>query len=190
MRSTIYTFVITVLLLVFEPVYTQPMMEKSDRCLAAVKTCSGSFLIWGLFGNDREVINEYKGSTNFNSEVITNTTSCLVNSSGTGIYCIKPVIRGDKQQASPSTLVLSTKHLNIPISAPASMYSAGNASADNLDGGAEYESVLKRKQLNPSISNKKLSLKELHIKSNCQRKDFSEYDKSDQIVSSYQCVMF
>lgn len=141
----ILTAVIAAVLTAVQPLYAQRTMERLDRGLIAVKTTSGYFVSWRLFGTDPEDIgfNVYKGTTKLNSTVITNATCYQDNSSGNGAYTIRPVVGGTEQAASPAARVLSTNYLSIPISAPASGYSAGDASAADLDGDGEYEIVLK-----------------------------------------------
>ena len=62
-------------------------MEKLDRGLIAVKSASGYFLSWRLFGTDPQDatfgFNVYKGSTKLNTAVITNATCYQDNSTGT-----------------------------------------------------------------------------------------------------------
>jgi rhamnogalacturonan endolyase len=71
---------------------TARYMEKLDRGLIAVKSGSGYFLSWRLFGTDPQDntfgFNVYKGTSKLNTAVITNATCYQDNSSGTGTYTV------------------------------------------------------------------------------------------------------
>ena len=71
------------------PAKAQRYMEKLDRGLIAVKSGSGYFLSWRLFGTDPQDtsfgFNVYKGTTKLNATVITNSTNYQDNSTGTGM---------------------------------------------------------------------------------------------------------
>jgi len=131
-------------------------MEKLDRGLVAVKSGSGYFLSWRLFGTDPQDatfgFNVYKGSTKLNTAVITNATCYQDNSTGTGTYTVKPVTSGVEGDASNSALVLDNGYLNISITPPPGgatpdgasyTYSANDCSVGDLDGDGQYEIVLK-----------------------------------------------
>jgi rhamnogalacturonan endolyase len=124
----------------------QRYMEKLDRGLIAVKSGSGYYLSWRLFGTDPQDstfgFNVYKGGSKLNTSAITNATCYQDNSTGTGAYTIKPVTNGTEGTASESALVLSTNYLNIPLTPPGNN-TANDCSIGDLDGDGQYEIVLK-----------------------------------------------
>jgi rhamnogalacturonan endolyase len=137
------------------PAKAQRYMEKLDRGLIAVKSGSGYFLSWRLFGTDPQDtsfgFNVYKGTTKLNATVITNSTNYQDNSTGTGTYTVKAVTNGVEGETSENALVIDAGYLNIPITPPpggtdlggAYTYSANDASVGDLDGDGQYEIVLK-----------------------------------------------
>ncbi len=125
----------------------QRYMEKLDRGLVAVKSGSGYFLSWRLFGTDPQDtafgFNVYKGSTKLNAAVIINATCYQDNGAGTGAYTVKPVTDGAEGAASEAALVLDTNYLTIPLASPYNTATANDCSVGDLDGDGEYEIVLK-----------------------------------------------
>jgi rhamnogalacturonan endolyase len=133
----------------------QRFMEKLDRGLIAVKSGSGYFLSWRLFGTDPQDatfgFNVYKGTTKINTAVITNATCYADNSAGTGVYTVAPVTGGTEGAHSENALVIDNGYVNIPITAPPNgtnpggscSYSANDCSIGDLDGDGQYELVLK-----------------------------------------------
>jgi rhamnogalacturonan endolyase len=133
----------------------QRYMEKLDRGLVAVKSGSGYFLSWRLFGTDPQDtsfgFNVYRGTTKLNSAVITNSTNYSDSAGGSGTYTVKAVTNGVEGETSAPALVIDGGYLNIPITAPpagtahGSAYTetANDASIGDLDGDGQYEIVLK-----------------------------------------------
>jgi rhamnogalacturonan endolyase len=135
----------------------QRFMEKLDRGLVAVKSGSGYFLSWRLFGTDPQDatfgFNVYKGATKLNTTPITNATNYQDNSAGTGTYTVKPVTGGIEGAVSNAAIVIDNgSYLNIPLTPPpggsepdGSIYTetANDASCGDLDGDGQYEIVLK-----------------------------------------------
>jgi rhamnogalacturonan endolyase len=131
-------------------------MEKLDRGLVAVKSGSGYFLSWRLFGTDPQDtsfgFNVYRGTTKLNSAVITDSTNYLDSAGGSGTYTVKAVTGGVEGETSAPALVIDNGYLNIPITPPPDgtnagggsySYSANDASIGDLDGDGQYELVLK-----------------------------------------------
>ena len=131
-------------------------MEKLDRGLIAVKSGSGYFLSWRLFGTDPQDttfgFNVYRGTTKLNTAVITDSTNYTDSAGGSGTYTVKPVTNGVEGAASENALVIDGGYVNIPITPPPSgtnagggsySYSANDASIGDLDGDGQYELVLK-----------------------------------------------
>ena len=130
-------------------------MEKLDRGLIAVKSGSGYFLSWRLFGTDPQDatfgFNVYRGTTKLNPAVITDSTNYLDSAGGSGTYTVKAVTNGVEGEASENALVIDGGYVNIPLTPPPSGSSHGSsydetandASVGDLDGDGQYEIVLK-----------------------------------------------
>jgi rhamnogalacturonan endolyase len=130
-------------------------MEKLDRGLIAVKSGSGYFLSWRLFGTDPQDtsfgFNVYRGTTKLNTALITDSTNYTDSAGGSGTYTVKPVTGGVEGAASENAIVIDNGYVNIPLKPPAagsahgSSYTetANDASIGDLDGDGQYEIVLK-----------------------------------------------
>ena len=133
----------------------QRYMEKLDRGLVAVKSGTGYFLSWRLFGTDPQDttfgFNVYRGTAKLNATVITNSTNYQDTAGGTGTYTVKAVTNGVEGETSAPAIVIDNSYLNIPLTPPAAGSSHGSsytetandASLGDLDGDGQYEIVLK-----------------------------------------------
>jgi rhamnogalacturonan endolyase len=135
------------LILFAGPTSAQRFVEKLDRGLIAVKTGTGVFLSWRLFGTDPQDnsfgFNVYKGAVKLTATPITDATCYQDNSSAAaGNYTVRPVSGGGEGAPSEEALILEQNYLKIPLSLP-SGYSAGDASCGDLDADGQYEVVLK-----------------------------------------------
>ena len=120
-------------------------MEKLSRGLVAVKSGSGYFLSWRLFGTEAGsdiAFNVYKGTTKLNSSPITDSTTYQDTSGGTTDYSVKAIVGGQEQTASAVEHVLAQNYLSIPMK-NSSGYKAADASCGDLDGDGQYELVVK-----------------------------------------------
>jgi rhamnogalacturonan endolyase len=131
-------------------------MEKLDRGLVAVKSGTGYFLSWRLFGTDPQDtsfgFNVYRGSTKLNATVITNSTNYQDTAGGSGTYTVKAVTNNVEGETSAPAIVIDSGYLSIGITPPPNgtnagggsySYSANDASIGDLDGDGQYELVLK-----------------------------------------------
>jgi rhamnogalacturonan endolyase len=134
----------------------QRYMERLKRGLVAVSAGGGYFLSWRQFGTeppgDTFGFNIYKGTTKLNPSPLTGATCYQDNSGGSGVYTVRPVIRGVEGPASEAARVLTQNYLSVPLQIPAGgttpdgvsyTYSANDCSVGDLDGDGEYEIVLK-----------------------------------------------
>ena len=127
------------------------LMEKLDRAVLAVRTGSGNYIGWRLFGTDPEDIafNVYRGSTKLNSSPITDSTNFLDTSgTPTDVYSIRAIIDNAEQTGSKTVSVKSDYYFDIPLEQiPGDTdwsYTANDAAVGDLDGDGEYEVVIKR----------------------------------------------
>jgi rhamnogalacturonan endolyase len=144
--KALVAMVIAAVIMIAWPVNAQRFMEKLDRGLIAVKSGSGYYLNWRLFGTDPQDntfgFNVYKGSTKLNTTPIIESTCYQDNSAGSGAYTVKPVTNSVEGSASEAALVLDQNYLTITLQC-ATGYHAGDASVGDLDGDGQYEIVLK-----------------------------------------------
>jgi rhamnogalacturonan endolyase len=123
-------------------------MEKLTRGLVAVKSGSGYFLSWRLFGTEAGsdiAFNVYRGTTKLNASPITNATNYQDTAGGTTDYSVKAVVGGQEQAASAVEHVMAQNYISIPLQ-NSSGYTAGDASTGDLDGDGLYEIVVKEEK--------------------------------------------
>jgi rhamnogalacturonan endolyase len=123
-------------------------MEKLTRGLVAVKSGSGYFLSWRLFGTEQGsdiAFNVYKGTTKLNAAPIANATGYLDNAGGSGDYSVRAIVGGAEQEASPVEYVLANNYITIPLQ-NSSGYTAGDCSCGDLNGDGQYEIVVKEEK--------------------------------------------
>jgi len=127
------------------------IMEKLGRGLVAVKSGSGYYLSWRLFGTEQGsdiAFNVYKGETKLNAAPITTSTNYQDNSGGTGDYTLKAVVGGVEQSETAKPMaVLQNNFLEIPLKDAAGR-KIHLAYVADLDGDGEYEYVVDRFQAN------------------------------------------
>ncbi|MDQ0113428.1 rhamnogalacturonan lyase family protein [Paenibacillus harenae] len=129
-------------------------MEYLNRAPVAVKQEEGNYIGWRLLGLDPETIafNLYRDGVKVNDTPITGSTN-YVDAGGTddSRYRITSVSNGAEQPASKEFGVWQQEYLSVPLQKPADAYtkdgqpytySAGDASAGDLDGDGEYEIVM------------------------------------------------
>ncbi|MEV0456563.1 cellulose binding domain-containing protein [Catellatospora methionotrophica] len=122
-------------------------MEDLNRGLVSVRSGSANLVSWRLLGTESYStgFNVYRGGTKVNASPITNSTNYLDSGAAADAsYTVRAVVNGTEQAASGSSLRFAGgNYLDVPISAPASGYSANDASVGDLDGDGQYEIVLK-----------------------------------------------
>jgi len=127
------------------------IMEKLGRGLVAVKSGSGYYLSWRLFGPEQGsdiAFNVYKETTKLNTTPITTSTNYQDNSGGTGDYSVKAVIGGaEEATGQKAMLVLQNNYLEIPLKDAGGRNPKFGCVGD-LDGDGEYEYVVDRQSNN------------------------------------------
>lgn len=122
-------------------------LENLNRGLISVRSSSGNLVSWRLFGYDSPSIgfNVYRGSTKVNPSPVTDSTNYLdLGAPADASYTVRAVVDGVEQAPSePSLRFTGGTYLDVPISPPATGYTAGDASVGDLDGDGQYEIVFK-----------------------------------------------
>ncbi len=131
-------------------------MERLTRGVIAVHQGDGQVYVgWRLLGTDPDKVafNIYRSAGNaapvkVNPAPITASTNFVDNGVDVGkpnAYSVRPVIGGQEQAASPPFVLPADAptrpHVEIPLKVPAG-YTAGDASAGDLDGDGDYELVV------------------------------------------------
>ena len=135
----------------------QRPMEDIDRGLVAVSVDKYVFLSWRWLGTESAdtKYNLYRNGTLVNAEPMNATNYTDINPGAS--YQVAPVINGVEGEKCAAVTPWDEQYIDIPIEKPApnSMngedytYSAGDASAADLDGDGQYEIILK---WDPSIA--------------------------------------
>jgi hypothetical protein len=121
-------------------------LERLDRGLVSVHSGSGNLVTWRLLGTDPQDVafNVYRGGTKLNGSPITGATNYLDSgAAASSSYTVRAVVGGSEQAASGASLSFPNGYLDVPISKPASAYTANDASVGDLDGDGQLEIVLK-----------------------------------------------
>jgi len=123
-------------------------VEKLDRGLVAVQSGDNWFLSWRLLGPEYGsdiAFNVYKGKKKLNDAPITDSTTFLDTTPGTGTYTVRALIDGHKLKGkSKAALTLSNGYLEIPLQSADADYYTQHAWAGDLDGDGQYEFVVSR----------------------------------------------
>jgi len=135
------------------PAQGQRIMQKLGRGLVAVKSGTGTYLSWRLWGTEQGTdiaFNIYKGTAKLNSAPITTSTNYQDTSSGSGDYSVKAVIGGVEEATGEKAMLnLQNDYLDIPLQ------DAGGRAihlgyVGDLDGDGEMEYIVDRVSTNVS----------------------------------------
>nr|WP_307827760.1 rhamnogalacturonan lyase [Planomonospora sp. ID82291] len=130
-------------------------VEDLDRGVISVRSGNANLVSWRLLGTEAPTtgFNLYRDGAKVNTAPITGSTNHLdAGAAADASYTVRAVVDGAEQAASAPALRFAGGHLDVPISAPAGgttpdgaayTYTAGDASAGDLDGDGRYEIVLK-----------------------------------------------
>ena len=154
MRNRVVLFsIFFVVCLLAMPAHGQRIMQKLGRGLVAVKSGTGTYLSWRLWGTEQGTdiaFNIYKGTTKLNTAPITTSTNYQDTSTGTGDYSVKAIIGGVEEATGEKAMLnLQNDYLEIPLKD-----AAGRAIhlgyVGDLDGDGEMEYIVDRVSTNIS----------------------------------------
>lgn len=129
-------------------------VEWLDRGLVAVSANGGVFLSWRILGTDPSDVafNLYRNGTKLNGSPLTGATNYTdASGNSNASYEVRAILNG-VEQGGKTVGVWGRQYHSFAISQPAGgrtpdgvnySYTAGDASAADLDGDGEYEIVLK-----------------------------------------------
>ncbi|MBC8095794.1 MAG: hypothetical protein H7Y43_08275 [Akkermansiaceae bacterium] len=153
-----FAFTVGLMLLAPQESYGQRKMEKLGRGVTAVRSSSGLFVSWRLFGKDPSGIgfNLYRSAnggafTKVNGSVLTGGTcynDTAANRAVKNAYYVKPVVNGAEQAASGTFTIAANAAVEpivrIPIRTPSSGYYTKCVWVGDLDGDGEFDYVIDR----------------------------------------------
>jgi hypothetical protein len=123
-------------------------MENLDRGVVAVKVSGGVYVGWRMFGYEYDTTASnvsydlYKDGSKLAS--VTDSTNYLDPAGTTSSsYSVTAVIKGTEGAQSPAVTPWAQQYTSIPISPPASGYSANDGAPGDLDGDGKLDIVLK-----------------------------------------------
>ena len=120
-------------------------MERLCRGVVAVRAGNANFVSWRLLGYEPDEIafEVYRDGAKVTAAPITDSTNFVDDGApADATYTVRAVIGGAEQADSDAAATWPQSYLTIPLDAPEG-YTAGDASAGDLDGDGEYELVVK-----------------------------------------------
>lgn len=128
-------------------VHAQRTMDKLDRGLVAVKTSSGVFCTWRIFGEEYYDVtyNIYRNGTKLNAEPLTVSNYTDNGGSTSSSYQVEAVVRGVPQEKCNAVTPWSQQYLEITPDHGSlkSTYIPNDACCADVDGDGEMEILLK-----------------------------------------------
>ena len=128
-------------------VHAQRTMDKLDRGLVAVKTSSGVFCTWRIFGEEYYDVtyNIYRNGTKLNAEPLTVSNYTDNGGSTSSSYQVEAVVRGVPQEKCNAVTPWSQQYLEITPDHGSlkSTYVPNDACCADVDGDGELEILLK-----------------------------------------------
>lgn len=141
---------VSILTLVASLAFGARQVEGLDRGLVAVKTGTGVFLSWRLFGNDPASVtfNLYRDGAKIATIAAGEATNYTDNAGTTSSkYTVRAVVGGAEMSADPATSVWASQVLKIPLSRPAGgsdyTYTPNDIAVGDLDGDGKWDLIVK-----------------------------------------------
>ena len=134
-------------MLSFATASAQRTTDKLDRGLVAVKTSTGVFCSWRIYGEEYYDVtyNLYRDGVKVNSEPLR--VSNFLDASGTtsSQYSVSAVVRGEEKAQSKAVSVWADQFLEITLDhgSLTSTYVPNDACCADVDGDGELEILLK-----------------------------------------------
>lgn len=127
--------------------FAQRTMDKLDRGLVAVKTNSGVFCTWRIFGEEYYDVtyNIYRDGTKLNTEPLTVSNYTDGSGSASNTYQVEAIVRGVAQAKCTGVKPWSQSYLEITPDhgSLTSTYVPNDACCADVDGDGEMEILLK-----------------------------------------------
>ena len=146
---TFKKFLLTVALIITATlsVHAQRSMDKLDRGLVAMKTSSGIFCSWRIYGEEYYDVtyNIYRDGTKLNSEPLSVSNYTDAGGSTSSSYQVEAVARGVAQGKSKAVTPWAQNYLELAMDhgSLTSTYIPNDACCADVDGDGEMEILLK-----------------------------------------------
>lgn len=146
---TFKKFLLTVALIITATlsVHAQRSMDKLDRGLVAMKTSSGIFCSWRIYGEEYYDVtyNIYRDGTKLNSEPLSVSNYTDAGGSTSSSYQVEAVVRGVAQGKSKAVTPWAQNYLELTMDhgSLTSTYIPNDACCADVDGDGEIEILLK-----------------------------------------------
>ena len=146
---TFKKFLLTVALIITATlsVHAQRSMDKLDRGLVAMKTSSGVFCSWRIYGEEYYDVtyNIYRDGTKLNSEPLSVSNYTDAGGSTSSSYQVEAVVRGVAQGKSKAVTPWAQNYLELTMDhgSLTSTYIPNDACCADVDGDGEMEILLK-----------------------------------------------
>ncbi len=146
---TFKKFLVTVALIITATlsVHAQRNMDKLDRGLVAMKTSSGVFCSWRIYGEEYYDVtyNIYRDGTKLNSEPLSVSNYTDAGGSTSSSYQVEAVVRGVAQGKSKAVTPWAQNYLELTMDhgSLTSTYIPNDACCADVDGDGEIEILLK-----------------------------------------------
>ena len=146
---TFKKFLLTVALIITATlsVHAQRSMDKLDRGLVAMKTSSGVFCSWRIYGEEYYDVtyNIYRDGTKLNSEPLSVSNYTDAGGSTSSSYQVEAVVRGVAQGKSKAVTPWAQNYLELAMDhgSLTSTYIPNDACCADVDGDGEIEILLK-----------------------------------------------
>lgn len=146
---TFKKFLLTVTLIITATlsVHAQRSMDKLDRGLVAMKTSSGIFCSWRIYGEEYYDVtyNIYRDGTKLNSEPLSVSNYTDDGGSTSSSYQVEAVVRGVAQGKSKAVTPWAQNYLELAMDhgSLTSTYIPNDACCADVDGDGEIEILLK-----------------------------------------------
>ena len=146
---TFKKFLLTVALIITATlsVHAQRSMDKLDRGLVAMKTSSGVFCSWRIYGEEYYDVtyNIYRDGTKLNSEPLSVSNYTDAGGSTSSSYQVEAVVRGVAQGKSKAVTPWAQNYLELTMDhgSLTSTYIPNDACCADVDGDGEIEILLK-----------------------------------------------
>ncbi len=146
---TFKKFLLTVVLIITATlsVHAQRSMDKLDRGLVAMKTSSGIFCSWRIYGEEYYDVtyNIYRDGTKLNSEPLSVSNYTDDGGSTSSSYQVEAVVRGVAQGKSKAVTPWAQNYLELAMDhgSLTSTYIPNDACCADVDGDGEIEILLK-----------------------------------------------
>ena len=146
---TFKKFLLTVALIITATlsVHAQRSMDKLDRGLVAMKTSSGIFCSWRIYGEEYYDVtyNIYRDGTKLNSEPLSVSNYTDAGGSTSSSYQVEAVVRGVAQGKSKAVTPWAQNYLELAMDhgSLTSTYIPNDACCADVDGDGEMEILLK-----------------------------------------------